>query len=281
MNQKLFNPDYLLHLCSKYGLKPSKKYGQNFLIEEEVINEIIEQAELTGAETVVEVGPGLGTLTFALAQNAQQVKSFEIEKKLQPYWEEQQKNIKNLEIIWGNVLKEFPKRAAEMGEYVVVANVPYQISSPLLRMFLESTRPPRFMLLMLQKEVVERICAKPGDLSLLALAVQLYAEPVMVASVPRSAFWPAPAVDSAIVYIKPRLRQGFGGQAREIEQIFKVAKAGFSSRRKLLLKNLKPLFKNRAQEPLEAIFERLKLSKTARAQELSVTDWENLAKALN
>lgn len=276
--EKLFNEDYLRHLCRTYALTPSKKYGQNFLIDGGVIEEIMAAAALGPGDTVVEVGPGFGTLTFALASQAKKVVSFEIEKKLQPYWEAQQKKYPQVEMVWGNVLKEFPALCATLGAYSVVANVPYQISSQLLRLFLEREYQPTHLVLMLQKEVVERICAKPGDMSLLALAVQLYAQPTLVAVVPKTAFWPSPAVDSAVVHITPHLA---APAAADAERIFTVARAGFASRRKLLHKNLQPLFKLRAAEPLVDVFARLGLSKNTRAQELSVAQWELLAKALN
>src|SRR5262245_35241095 len=123
----LFSPKNLEQLCRKYGLRPSKKYGQNFLIDENVIEKIIEAEEIKNTDTVIEVGPGFGTLTLALAERAGRVVSFEIEKKLESYWSELQKKNSNIEIIWGNVLKRF--EGGNTGSYKVVANIPYQITS--------------------------------------------------------------------------------------------------------------------------------------------------------
>ena len=181
MPEKLFNPDYLKHLCAKYGLTPSKKYGQNFLIDEEPIKKMIEAAAVWSNDTVVEIGPGFGVLTLALAARAKKVLAFEIEKKLEPYWNEiiENRKLENLEIIWGNVLHTHPfippptavmrgpAAAVVIGEgqglpatpasglawragvgFKVVANLPYQITSEVIRKFLETKNKPEIMVLM-------------------------------------------------------------------------------------------------------------------------------------
>lgn len=286
---KLFNPDSLLHLCQKYGLRPSKKYGQNYLIDPSVIEKIIIAADLSSTDTVIEVGPGFGTLTFALVARAQKVFTFEIEKKLQPYWEQvlETRNKKletggsereNIEIVWGNVLNEIRNWKLETGEYKVVANLPYQITSPLIRTFLEAEQPPQLMVLMVQKEVAERICAKPGDMSLLSVAVQYYAKPEIVMIVPRTSFWPAPAVDSAIVRIKNYESRIMNSEFTK--HFFTVVKAGFAQRRKLLIKNLEPIVGKKEKGKLKETFSTLGLKPEARAQELSVEQWLKTAERL-
>jgi 16S rRNA (adenine1518-N6/adenine1519-N6)-dimethyltransferase len=345
MSNKLFNPDHLKFLCQKYGLRPSKKYGQNFLINEEVIEQIIETAELKKTDTIVEIGPGFGTLTFALAGQAKNVIAFEIEKKIAPYWEKRsfcpsltKGGIKgglpsddksattpvpllgkegthahpndNIKIIWGNVLKSafFQKEKRDLdstpclpagrpalllargGRYKVVANLPYQITSSVIRMFLEADNPPTEMILMVQKEVAERICAKPGDMSVLSVAVQYYAEPKIIDIIPHSNFWPEPKVDSAI--LKLSLRAPAGGVAipggcfaslattREHDKFFQLVKAGFANRRKLLIKNLEPMVGKKNKELLKKAFAQLRIKETARAQELSPEQWSFLTKEL-
>lgn len=306
MQDKLFNPDYLKSLCREYGLLPSKKYGQNFLVSPEVIDKITEAAAIKKSDTVVEVGPGFGVLTFALAERAEKVIAFEIERKLQAYW--QDRKPENVNIIWGNVLRtpllaregfgESPPDSTPAlllprgGGYKVVANLPYQITSPVIREFLESKNPPESMTLMVQKEVAERICAEAGDMSLLSVAVQYYADPEIIASVSRQNFWPEPKVDSAIVRLSlpsrkhkqlqesdgpavfpPSAREGGRGE----REFFLVVKAGFSNRRKLLIKNLIPIIGKKNKDALKEIFSSLGLKETARAQELSVGQWQKLA----
>ncbi|MEK7625020.1 MAG: 16S rRNA (adenine(1518)-N(6)/adenine(1519)-N(6))-dimethyltransferase RsmA [Patescibacteria group bacterium] len=308
----LYNLDYLHHLFSKYGLRPSRQYGQNYLIDEEVINKILELANISKDDTVVEVGPGFGVLTFPLAEKAGRVISYEIEKKLQPYWNEKIAQHKNIEVVWGNVLREFAKplsnsllcggeRVATLasteeragrglaGRYKVIANLPYQITSAVIRLFLETDNPPESMVLMVQKEVGERICAEPGDMSLLSVSVQYYAEPKFEFIVPRTCFWPAPRVDSAVITIKPKTSPNLSsveerklyprlhrGEGEGEVSFFDLVKAGFANRRKLLSKNLEPLVGKKNKEQLKKTFEELGLLPTVRAQELSVEEWKTL-----
>ena len=272
----LFNPDYLLSLCKKYNLTPSKQYGQNYLIDEAVIEKIITAAEIHDNDAVVEVGPGFGALTLTLAAKAKQVISFEIEKKLLPYWEEKQKHFPNIQIEWGNVLYQFASTALTLPSgYKVVANLPYQITSPVIRLFLETEKTPAEMIFMVQKEVAERLAAKPGDMSLLAVSAQYYASVQMVTIVPRTAFWPSPAVDSAVIKIISKHEP----RNNEFERIFfSFVRAGFANRRKLLFKNLLPVVGKKNKVEFEKVFNELKLLPTARAQELSIEQWKELAK---
>ena len=301
MNDKLFNPNYLQSLCAKYGLKPSKKYGQNFLIDPvksghrpvfahgeqfngvnlDPVEKMIEAAEIKKTDTVIEIGPGFGVLTFALAEKAKKVIAFEIEKKLAPYWAEQIKQFPNITVEWGNMLRELGTVNRELGNSKVVANLPYQITSAVIRAFLEAENPPEKMVLMVQKEVAERICAKPGDMSLMSVSVQYYANPEIIAIVSRSNFWPEPSVDSAIIKItlhSERLRK------RDVEvdgRFFRVVKAGFSNRRKLLSKNLESIFGKSRRGEVAEIFSKLGLKTTVRAQELSIEQWKEIAEKLS
>lgn len=274
MNQKLFNEDYLKHLCQKYGLTPSKKYGQNYLIDPEPIEEMVAAAEIKKDNTVVEVGPGFGVLTLALAEKAKKVLSFEIEKKLEPYWQEQVAQQKNIEIVWGNILYEFKGEGLKAGQYKVVANLPYQITSHVIRKFLEMENNPEMLVLMVQKEVAERICASAGEMSVLALSVQYYGEPEIVTQVPRSCFWPMPAVDSAVIKITINSKQR---NVNEAGRFFRIAKAGFASRRKMLVKNLGSIIDKKV---LRSVFQELGIDEKVRAQELSVEQWVQLSKKL-
>ncbi len=283
--EKLFNPDYLQYLCQKYGLRPSKQYGQNFLLNEEVIEKMIEAGEINKKDIVVEVGPGFGVLTLPLCEKTGKVLAYEIEKKIEPYWEERVKEYKNLEIIWGNVLNSQKsiksvkslKSLEEIGKYKVIANLPYQITSQVLRFFLEQENKPESMVIMVQKEVGERICAKPGDMSVLSLSVQFYGEPEIVSFVSRKDFYPAPKVDSAVIkiIIKKNLPK------IDEKKFFDFVRSGFINRRKLLIKNLKNYLGKKNKETIDKAFEKMGFSNNIRAQELAVEDWLKLFSIIN
>lgn len=277
MNEKLFNIDYLKHLCAKFQLRPSKEYGQNYLINPQVIDSMIAVSGVNKKDVVVEVGPGFGILTLDLAAKVKKLLSFEIEKKLLPYWEEissrlAQTKEDNFEIIWGNVLRTDPKIFPK--NYKVVANLPYQITSPVLKLFLEElTNKPKEMTLMVQKEVAERICAKPGDMSVLALSVQYFGDVEMVGEVKRNNFWPEPQVDSAVIKIVVNKKRP---DSEYTKKFFQMIKIGFAQKRKLLIKNLLPFIgkQNKATFLLE--LQKIGLEPTVRAQELSLENWEKL-----
>ena len=247
---------------------------------------MIKAADLSKDDTVIEVGPGFGALTFALAEKAEKVAAFEIEKKLGSYWDEMIKKNKNVEIVWGNVLRKFPISNFQFPiNFKVVSNLPYQITSSVIRLFLEAENQPEVMVFMLQKEVAERICARPGDMSVLAVSVRYYADPEIVMYVPRSSFWPEPEVDSAIIKIKNQKGSLHSRKAKiknkEFDDIFfKVVKAGFANRRKMLFKNLLPLV-GKDKTALKKIFSEVGIAESARAQELSVDDWKKLTSLIH
>lgn len=279
----LFTTTEIQHLCQQYGFAPSKQYGQNYLLNLEPIEKMVGSAELQKTDTVVEVGPGFGILTFALAEDAGKIISFEIEKKLQPYWEEQTKIYPNISLEWGNVLYQFKEVSSNLDKYKVVANLPYQITSPILKLFLEDVEnQPETMVLLVQKEVAERICAKQGDLSVLAIAVQFFGEPEIISVVPRHLFWPAPQVDSAIIRISNISKSRFAHQGEfSIPDFFKFVRAGFLNRRKLLQKNLMALVGKENREKIGNIWVKLNWNHNRRAQELSVDEWVKLFKMWN
>jgi 16S rRNA (adenine1518-N6/adenine1519-N6)-dimethyltransferase len=274
----LFNPDYLINLCKKYGFVPGKKYGQNFLINPEPVEKMMAAVGITKGDTVVEIGPGFGALTFALAEKAGQIFAYEIEKKLMPYWEEKIKTHKNIKIVWGNVLRN-PEAVKELDSYKLVANLPYQITSEVIRTFLEAGNKPEMMVLMVQKEVAERICAKPGDMSVLSVSVQYYARPEIVAQAPRSYFWPQPNVDSSIIAIKDIKDRPTDPATDKL--FFKIVKIGFANRRKYLLKNLLALAGKKNKTKFEEIFAKIGLNPKVRAQELFIEQWRQLSTYLS
>lgn len=262
-------------LCARYGLRPSRQYGQNFLLDEAVLDKIIAAAELSKNDAVVEIGPGFGALTFKLAEKAGQVLAFEIEKKIKPFWEENLKKRPNVDIVWGDALREFSK--INLKNYKVVANLPYQITSRVIRFFLEAKNPPELAVFTVQKEVAERICAKPGQMSVLSVAVQYSAEPEIIVIAPRTSFWPEPKVDSAVIRLRFHPTSEGLSDSRDF---FRLVKTGFANRRKMLIKNLAALVGKGKKGDLTDIFSRLGLSLTVRAQELSVEQWKKLAEIL-
>jgi len=265
--QNVYKPSYLIELCKKYNLSPSKKYGQNYLMTKIYIDKMLEAGEINKDDLVVEVGPGFGVLTFALAEKAGKIVSFEIEQKLREYWEENA--LENLEIIWGNALEKFSSLQSQYKKYKVVANLPYQITSAILRMFLELENKPESMVIMVQKEVAQRITAKKGDMSVLAISVQYYGQPKVVAKVTKGNFWPSPKVDSAVLLINniKSPNNDFSD-----ERFFEVVKSGFAQKRKQLWRNLSQGLKLDA-EKIKGILVEVCGNEKIRAEELGVEEW--------
>jgi 16S rRNA (adenine1518-N6/adenine1519-N6)-dimethyltransferase len=270
----LLTPTQIKRLCEEYSLTPSKKYGQNYLISELPVQKMVEAAGIKPGDRVCEIGPGFGILTFELLKTGANVRAFEIEKKLQPYWEAQQELHPNLQMVWGNVLRQWDAYAkSEEGPYTVVANLPYQITSEALETMLESSHPPERVVCMVQKEVAERIVATPGQMSILAVSIQYFGKPRIVTRVGRGSFYPSPRVDSAVLMID-NIEACSSSTA-----FFRTVKAGFHHKRKKLLNNLVEVYDQEKKE-LEVIFSELKLNPNIRAEELSIAQWEQLSKLL-
>jgi len=276
MNTKsLYDIQNIKHILNTHNLTPSKHFGQNYLISSRAIDAICAAADIQKEDVVFEIGPGLGVLTFALLPRAKNVVSFEIEKKLQPYWDEKESAHTTLSVVWGNALKTVPEHIPEKEGYKVVANLPYQITSQILRLFLEAQHPPEKMVVMVQKEVAERICAAPGNMSLLSVAVQYFGTPKSIVKVPRTAFWPEPKVDSAVLAITHIEKKDI----KESTAFFRTVKAGFSSKRKQLWHNLVSglhVSPEHAKQCLQEVTGNTKI----RAQELSIAEWKQLVVCL-
>lgn len=231
---------------------------------------MIEAGELTAEDTVVEIGPGFGVLTLAMAPLVKQIVAFEIEKKLEGYWEEKQRKFPNVDVIWGNALKELETGNWKPGTgYKVLANLPYQITSNAIRTLLELEHKPERIVIMVQKEVADRMCAGAGDMSLLALSVQYYGTPKKVTNVAKGSFWPAPKVDSAVVAITDILDRS------NAEQFFRFARAGFANKRKQLWKNLSSGL-DLPGDMVKAALTNILGNEKVRAEELTVENWESL-----
>lgn len=256
----------------KYHLQPNKRLGQHFLISQKVLQKIIQTADLSKKDIVLEIGPGLGILTQELAQTTKKVVAVEKDKRMVEILKDALKNHENIEIIHGDILKDSPSDTVlDAPKYKVVANIPYYLTSPLIRLFLESKNSPQEMVLLIQKEVAQRICAKPPEMSLLAVAVQFYSRPKIISRVSKKSFWPQPKVDSAIIKI---------GQIKKpkninIEKFFQIVKAGFASPRKQLVNNLSQKL-NLDRQEIKIALTQCHLDIQVRAENLSVKDWINL-----
>ena len=256
----------------QHNIKPSKYLGQNFLINAPTLNKIIETANISLKNTILEIGPGIGTLTQALAQKAKRVIAIEKDSTMVEILKETLKDYKNIEIIRGNALKIENQL---LNHYKVVANIPYYITSPIIRMFLETENQPEYMILMVQKEVAKRICSAPPRMSLLAVSVQFYAKAEIISIVSKNCFWPAPKVDSAIIKITP-LKKTSGGP--DPASFFKIVKAGFSQPRKQLSNNLSKTLKKNKKEINEWLVKN-EISPKQRAETLTIENWINLTKS--
>lgn len=258
------------------GLRARKGLGQHFLVDEEVLRLIIETAELASTDTVVEIGPGLGVLTRELAGKVGRVITVELDDMLAAVLKESLAAFDNVTVVNGDILKINPAvLLQETGgpEYKVVANLPYYITSPVLRHFLEASLKPRSMVVMVQKEVAEVIAAKPGRMSLLSVGVQLYGEPEIIGHVQAESFYPAPEVDSAILKIS--VSAGPVVAISDEAGFFSVVRAGFSASRKQLVNSLVQGLGLPRVEVLRML-EDSGIEPRRRAETLSLEEWSRL-----
>jgi len=263
-------------LLREHGIEPRKGLGQNFLLSERLLETIIAAADLDGQDTVLEVGAGLGALTRRLAQSCGGVVAVEIDGRVLPLLQETLAPFPNVKIVQGDIL------ALEPGDllsppYKVVGNLPYYITSAVLRHFLEARAKPTLMVVTVQREVAQRIVAGPGQMSLLAVSVQFYGRPRIVAKAPPGAFYPSPGVTSAVLRID--LYPSPPVEVPDVEGFFEVVRAGFSQRRKQLRNSLSQGLNLTAEEVVSAL-RRVGLQERQRAQELSIEQWARLSREL-
>jgi 16S rRNA (adenine1518-N6/adenine1519-N6)-dimethyltransferase len=257
-------------LLHRYGLRPEKRLGQNFLIDSAALKDVVEAAEISPQDFVLEIGPGLGSLTRYLALKARQVVAVELDADLLPALKQVLTPYSNITLVEGDILALDPSRLMDEPGYLVVANIPYYITSALIRHLLEARRMPSRLVLTVQREVANRICAQPGDMSLLALSVQVYGRPKIAAQIPSGAFYPAPKIDSSVVrvdiYPEPAIPAG------QIKLFFQLAKAGFSQKRKTLRNALSA---GLAWSPAQAksMLSAAAIDPMRRAETLSLQEW--------
>lgn len=246
------SPEVVHYICKRFDIKMSKKLGQNFLIKRGIVDEIVHAAELTPGEPVLEVGPGIGTLTQGLAQSGADVTAIELDRRLLEVLDTTLASYDNVRIIHGDVLKLDVPSIMNHKPFKVVANLPYYITTPIIMSLLESKLPIERLVVMVQKEVALRMVAKPGtkDYGALSVAVQYYTQPDIVLDVPPKSFLPAPAVTSSV--IRCVLRDKPPVDVIDEKLFFRVVKAGFAQRRKTFSNTMKTtgLSKDRIEELL-------------------------------
>ncbi|HLA97708.1 MAG TPA: 16S rRNA (adenine(1518)-N(6)/adenine(1519)-N(6))-dimethyltransferase RsmA [Anaerolineales bacterium] len=264
-------------LLRQFNLRPDKRLGQNFLMDDHALRKITDIAEIAPDEVVLEIGPGLGSLTRHLARKAHQVVAVELDERLIPALRHVLDPYPNVRIVQGDILRQDIQQLVQSPAYLVVANIPYYITSLLIRRLLEAPLLPKRLVLTVQMEVAERICAEPGKLSLLALSVQVYGQPRVRARLPAEAFHPTPKVASAVVRVDlhtaPRIPPG------QLEAFFHLAKAGFSQKRKTIKNALAAGMRWTPAEG-EAILKTAGIDPQRRAESLSLDEWAQLVDAV-
>jgi 16S rRNA (adenine1518-N6/adenine1519-N6)-dimethyltransferase len=263
----------------RYGLRADKRLGQNFLQDAGALEKIVRAAEIQPSDVVLEIGPGLGSLTRYLAVSARQVVAVELDRDLFPPLEAALAPYTNVRLIQGDILKLSPTELIDQTDYLVAANIPYYITSAIIRHLLDMSAHdqaaprPRRMVLTVQKEVAERICAEPGELSLLALSVQIYGRPRPAGRIPAGAFYPAPSVDSSILTIDIH-REPLIPLAH-LDSFFQLIKAGFSQKRKTLRNSLSGGLRVSPPEA-EALLQGAGIDSRRRAETLDIPEWRKL-----
>ena len=266
-------------LLKQWGLRPSRGLGQNFLSNQAVLERIVAAAELTPDDAVLEIGAGLGTLTELLARDAGRVVAVELDERLIPVLQSTLAGFENATLIQGDILALDPAALinASNFQYKVVANLPYYITSAVLRHLLEASLKPQCIVVTVQREVAERIVAKPGKMSLLAVSVQFYGRPRLLFRVKPGSFYPSPEVESAAVRVDLYPTPLVG--VEDAETFFRVVRAGFSQRRKQLRNTLAAGLR-RSPAEVAAKLEMVGVDPRRRAQTLSLEEWVGVARAL-
>lgn len=261
---------YFCQIWYTSHMKPNKRLGQYFLVDKKALAKVVTTAQITKSDVVLEIGPGTGLLTKELAARAQKVIAIEKDRHMVEILHQALKEYDNIKVIQGDILKLDPSPYT-LNPYKLVANIPYYITSPIIRKFLEEKNQPSQIVLMVQKEVAQRICAKPPNMSILAVSVQFYATAKIISYVPKGCFWPVPNVDSAIIKIMPFAEV----PATNPEAFFKIVKAGFSQPRKQLAGNLSKSLKIDKKKTAVWLLQN-NIQPAQRAETLTIEDWKNL-----
>ena len=273
------SPQVTQHILNRLKLRADKKLGQNFLIDENVVHQIVAAAELSEADTVLEVGPGIGTLTQGLAESKARVVAVELDTRLLPVLATTLNGYDNVRVVHGDILKVNIMEEVGAPSFKVCANLPYYITTPIIFALLEKRLPMERLVAMVQKEVAERMAAQPGgkEYGALSVAIQYYTEPKIAFIVPPTSFIPAPAVDSAVIVCKRREKPPV--EVCDEGLFFRVVKAAFSLRRKMLSNSLKNM--GIKSEQVAKWLELAGVDGKRRAETLSLEDFAKLTNSFN
>ena len=273
------SPQVTQHILNRFKLRADKKLGQNFLIDENVVHQIVAAAELSEADTVLEVGPGIGTLTQGLAESKARVVAVELDTRLLPVLATTLNGYDNVRVVHGDILKVNIMEEVGAPSFKVCANLPYYITTPIIFALLEKRLPMERLVAMVQKEVAERMAAQPGgkEYGALSVAIQYYTEPKIAFIVPPTSFIPAPAVDSAVIVCKRREKPPV--EVCDEGLFFRVVKAAFSLRRKMLSNSLKNM--GIKSERVAKWLELAGGDGKRRAETLSLEDFAKLTNSFN
>lgn len=271
------SPEVVQYICKRFGIHMSKKLGQNFLIRRSVVDDIVHAANLKEGEPVLEVGPGIGTLTQGLAQSGADVTAIELDRRLLDVLDHTLEAYDNVNVIHGDVLKVNIPEIMNHKPFKVVANLPYYITTPIIMSLLESKLPIERLVVMVQKEVAERMVATPGSKAYgaLSVAVQYYTVPDIVLDVPPKAFLPAPEVTSAV--IRCTLREKPPVEVHDEGLFFRVVKAGFAQRRKTFSNTMKTT--GLGKETIDAILQQANIDGNRRGETFTLQEFADVANA--
>lgn len=282
IDKRLYSPKYVNEILKKHGFRVSKSLGQNFLIDGNIVRNICEAGGVSKEDSILEIGPGLGTLTEELALNAKKVVSVELDESLLPVLNETLENYNNIEIIHGDILKvDLGKIIDEKlggGPIKVIANLPYYVTTPIIAKLIEEDLNIETIIVMVQKEVAERIVANPGNKQYgsLTVFINFYTDSEIVMRVPKTVFMPKPNVDSAVV--KLTIKDKLPEVDREL--FFKVVKSAFGKRRKTILNSLSSGELDLEKKDIKKTLEKVNIPSNKRAEELGIEDFVKISKSL-
>jgi 16S rRNA (adenine1518-N6/adenine1519-N6)-dimethyltransferase len=269
------DPLHVPSLLKQYNIRPQKSLGQNFLADHNALVKIVRDAGVSHMDRVLEIGAGLGNLTRLLAQDAHEVIAVEIDERLNFALEVVLRPFDNVRLVRGDILNIPLESLFSEGGYLVVANIPYYITSAVIRHLLEAAVRPKRIVLTIQREVAERIISRDGKMSLLSLSVQVYGEARIASEIPARCFYPSPQVDSSVLIIEVDEQPKLSDEG--IRWMFRLAHAAFNQKRKMLRNSLKAILDEAA---LAAVLEGAGIDPRHRPEALSLEDWIRLAEAI-